>query len=55
MEGSNAQNLTKVIMDILMVASGLIKVEIPKRLLRFGENNVNIFQDVQNGITIQIR
>ncbi len=54
-EGSNAQNLTKVIMDILMVASGLIKVEIPKRLLCFGENNVNIFQDVWNGITIQIQ
>ncbi len=47
MEGPNAQNQTKVIMDILMVASGLIKVEVSKRLLCFGENNVNTFQDVE--------
>ncbi len=42
-------------MDILTVASGLIKVEVLKRLLCFGENNVNIFHDVRNGVTIQIR
>jgi hypothetical protein len=54
-EGSNAQNLTKVIMDIIMVAGNLIKVEVPKRLLCFGENNVNTFQDVGNGVTIQIQ
>jgi hypothetical protein len=47
--------MTKVIMNILTVASGLIKVEVPKRLLCFGENNVNIFQDVRNGVTIQIQ
>ncbi len=44
MEGSNAQNLTKVIMDIFMVASGLIKVEKPKRLLCFSEINVKLFK-----------
>ncbi len=54
MEGSNAQNLTKIIMDIFTVDGGLIKVEVPKRLLCFGENNVNIFHDVRDGVTIQI-
>jgi len=36
LEGSSAQNLTKVIMSFLFIASGLRKVEVPSRLLCFG-------------------
>jgi hypothetical protein len=43
-EGSNAQNLIKVIMDTLMAISGLIEVEVLQKLLCFGANGVNIFQ-----------
>jgi hypothetical protein len=31
-------------MDTFMVVNGLAKVEIPKRLLCFGANNVSTFQ-----------
>jgi hypothetical protein len=41
-EGSNAQNLIKVIMDTLVAIGGLTKVEVPNRLLCFGANGVNI-------------
>jgi hypothetical protein len=43
-EGSNGQNMTKGIMDIFMVVSGLTKVEVPKMLLCFGANSVSTFQ-----------
>jgi hypothetical protein len=45
-EGSNAQNPNKIIMDTLMGTSGLVKVEVPKRLLCFGGNGVSTFQGV---------
>jgi hypothetical protein len=45
-EGSNAQNPNKVIMNTLMAINGLVKVEVPKRLLCFGANGVNTFQGV---------
>jgi hypothetical protein len=34
----------KVIMDTLVAIGGLIDVEVPKRLLCFGVDSVNIFQ-----------
>jgi hypothetical protein len=41
-EGTNAQNLIKVIMYTLLAIGGLIKVEVPHRILCFGVNGVNI-------------
>ncbi len=46
-ERSNAQDLTKVIMDILVNVNGLTKVEVPKKLLCFGAHGVSTFQGVQ--------
>jgi hypothetical protein len=54
-EGSNAQNPNKVIMNTLMATSGLVKVEVPKRLLCFGANGVSTFQGVQHGVIVHIQ
>jgi hypothetical protein len=51
-EGSNAQNPNKVVMDTLMVTNGLVKVEVPKRLLCFGANGMNTFQGVRHGVIV---
>jgi hypothetical protein len=51
-EGSNAQNLIKVITDTLVAISGLTKVEVPNRLLCFGANGVNIVYGVVPTINI---
>jgi hypothetical protein len=42
-ERPNAQDLIKVITDILMSVNGLTEIEIPKKLLCFGADGVNIF------------
>jgi hypothetical protein len=42
-EGSNAQDLTKVITDILVSINGLTKAEVPKKLLCFGVDGVSTF------------
>jgi hypothetical protein len=55
LEGSSAQNLTKVIMSFLFNASGLTKVEVPSRLLCFGVDGVSTFQGAEGGVIVQIQ
>ncbi len=42
-------------MNTLMATSGLVKVEVPKRLLCFGANGVSTFQGVQHGVIVHIQ
>jgi hypothetical protein len=52
LKGSNAQKLTKVIMNSLFNARGLKKVEVPFQLLCVDANGVNTFQGVQGGVIV---
>jgi hypothetical protein len=54
LEGSNAQNLTKVMMTSIFNVASLTKVETPFRLLCFGVDGVSTFQSVRGGVIIQI-
>lgn len=51
-EGSNAQNLIKVIIDTLVAINGLTKVEVSNRSLCFGANGVNVVQGVMVNVNL---
>jgi hypothetical protein len=51
-KGSNAQKMTKVIMNSLFNARGLRKDEVPFRLLCVNANGVNTFQGFQGGVIV---
>ncbi len=53
-KGSNAQNLTKVMMNFIFNVGHLTKVEMHCRLLWFDVDSVNTFQGAWGGVTIQI-
>jgi len=54
-EGSGSDNLTKVIMEALMIGGGVATDQIVQKLICFGANGVNVFQSTKNGVTKQIK
>jgi hypothetical protein len=43
-DGSSSNNLIEMIMNALLKGGGLIRKDLSKKLLRFGINDVNVFQ-----------
>ncbi len=43
-EGSKSDNLTKVIMEALMIGDGVVRDHIAQKLICFGANGVNVFK-----------
>jgi hypothetical protein len=54
-EGSWIDNLAKMIMEGLMIDSGLPRDQIAQKLICFMANGVIVFQGTKNGFTKQIR
>ncbi len=54
-EGSGSDNLTKVIMEALMIGGGVPKDQIAQKLICFGANGVNVFQGTKSDVTKQIK
>ncbi len=47
--------MTKVIMEALMIGGGVPRNQIAHKLICFGANGVNVFQDTKSGVTKQIK
>jgi hypothetical protein len=54
-EGLGSDNLTKVIMEALMIGGGVPRNQIAQKLICFGANYVNVFQGTNSGVTKQIK
>jgi hypothetical protein len=54
-KGSRGDNLTKVIMEALMICGGVPKNQIAQKLICFGANGVDVFQGIKSGVTKQIK
>jgi hypothetical protein len=49
-EGSGSDNLTKVIMEAVIIGGGLLRNWIAQKHTCFGTNGVNVFQGEKNGV-----
>ncbi len=54
LEGLSSDNLTKVIMEALIIGGGLPRDQIAQKLICFGVDGVNVFQGTKNGVTKHI-
>jgi len=50
LEGSNSDNLTKVIMEALTIGEGMPRDQVANKLMNFGTYDVNVFQGI--GVTL---
>jgi len=55
LEGSRSNNLTKVIMEMVMIGGGLPQAKIAKKFIYFGVDGANVFQGTKTSVTRQIR
>jgi len=53
-EGLSSDNLTKVIMEALIIGRGFPRDQIAQKLICFGVDGVNVFQGTKNGVTKHI-
>jgi hypothetical protein len=49
--GLGSDNLTKIIMEALMIGGGLPRNQIAQKLICFGVDSVNVFQGIRIGVT----
>jgi hypothetical protein len=54
-EGLGNDNMTKVIMQVLMISGGVQRNQIAQKLICFGANGVNVFQGTKSGVTQQMK
>jgi len=54
-EGSRSENLTKVIMEALMIGGGVPKDQIAQKLIYFRIDGLNVFQGTKSGVIKQIK
>jgi hypothetical protein len=54
LEGSRYNNLTKVIMEVVMIGGGLPQEQIAKKLICFGVDGANAFEGTKSSVTRQI-
>jgi hypothetical protein len=54
LEGSRSNNLTKVIMEVVMIGGGLPQDQIAKKLICFGVDGANVFQGTKTSVIRQI-
>ncbi len=54
-EGLGSDNLTKVIMEALIIGGGVLRNQIVQKLICFGANGIYVFQGTKNGVTKQIK
>jgi hypothetical protein len=54
-EGADAGNLTRVIIQALLTVGGLTGESLSSKLICFGANGVSIFQGARTGVTGQIK
>jgi hypothetical protein len=54
LEGSSSNNLTKMIMEALTIKGGMLRHQVVSKLMSFGVDNVNVFQDTKCGVTKHI-
>jgi hypothetical protein len=54
LKGSRSNNLTKVIMEVVMIGGGLPQDQIAKKLICFGVDGANVFQGTKISVIRQI-
>jgi hypothetical protein len=54
-EGSRSDNLTKVIMEALMIGGGVPRDQIAQKLICFRIGGLNVFQGTNSGVIKQIK
>ncbi len=54
-ERLGSDNLTKVIMKVLIIGGGVLRDQIAQKLICFGVDGVNVFQGANSGVTKQMK
>jgi hypothetical protein len=54
LEGSSSNNLTKMIMEALTIKGGMLRHQVVSKLMSFGVDDVNVFQDTKYSVTKHI-